>query len=188
MTDTIDATAASTGTDPAAASAAAAPDPRDTELASLRSRNSGLNAKVTDLQKQVEALTGELGTARAGLTDKESADADLRAQLAEAQKSIATLTRTNEVNAIAAQYPEAFKELGEGIHGMKPETLASLEARLSGAAAPAAGEEQTETPRPVGNNPQRSVSGSKPIEDMTSEELRESLRTMPREAFGLASE
>ena len=183
MTDTNDDTASSAGNAPAAS--AAAVDPRDAELASLRSRNQGLNAKVTELQTQIGTLTTELGTARAGLTDKESAYADLRAQLAKANDTIANLTRQNEAAALSARFPEAAKELGDSIAGMKPETLAALEARLAGAAASTQSEGLEETPRPVGNNPQRTTSGPKPIEEKTVEELRQDLRDMPREAFGL---
>lgn len=184
MTDTNDDTASATGDAPAPETPpAAAAAPTADELASLRSRNSGLNAKVTELTKRLETLTEELGTARKGLTDKDSADADLKRQLAEAQANIEKLTRANETATLAAQYPAAFEELGEGIYGMAPERLASLNARLAGVKDP--GGEQPETPRPVGNNPQRQQGGSKNIEDMTSEELRESLRNMPREAFGL---
>lgn len=189
MTDTNADTATSGQADPAAASAAAAPDPRDVELASLRSRNSGLNAKVGELTNQLTTVTGERDTARAGLTDKSSADEDLRRQLAEAQQSIQTLTQANKAAALSQRFPEAAKELGDGIFAIGEERLAAIEARLSGAKDAKGSEEPPETPRPVGNNQQRDAgAGSKSIEDQSVEELRKSLRDMPREAFGLASE
>jgi chromosome segregation ATPase len=185
MTDTnadtvsADETAPAAGTAPAAAAA-----PADDLLASLRSRNSGLNAKVGEQETLIKSLREELGTARAGLSDKDSADADLRAQLKAALDEKAQLQRQFEVASLSAKYPEAFAELGDGIFGMQPERLASIEARLTGAKDTS--EEQQETLRPVGNSPQRSTSGSKSIEDMTTDELRQSLRDMPREAFGLS--
>jgi chromosome segregation ATPase len=168
----------------AATASAAATSTSDDLLASLRSRNSGLNAKVSEQEALIKSLRDELGTARAGLTDKESADADLRAQLEAAQKEKEQLQRQFEVATLSSKYPEAYAELGDGIFGLAPEKLASIEARLSGAKD--SGEEQETTTRPVGNNPQRAASGSKRIEDMTTEELRQSLRDMPRDAFGLS--
>jgi chromosome segregation ATPase len=164
---------------------AAAAAPSDDLLASLRSRNSGLNAKVGEQEALIKSLREELGTARAGLTDKESADADLRAQLKAALEEKEQLQRQFEVTTLASKYPEAYAELGESIFGMAPERLASIAARLAGAKD--SGEEQETTTRPVGNNPQRGTSGSKNIEDMTVDELRQSLRDMPRDAFGLSS-
>lgn len=184
MTDTNDGTAPVGTGAPADASAAAAAPATPDELASLRSRNSGLNAKVTELQQQLTARDAELGTARKGLTDKESADADLRAQLSDLQAKLDAQTAAAEVATLQGRFPEAFAELGENIRGLSPEKLAALEARLA-AKADTGAEQEVETPRPVGNNPQRTTGGSKPIEDMTSEELRQSLRDMPREAFGV---
>jgi len=64
---------------------------------------------------------------------------------------------------------------------MKPETLASLEARLKGAADTG----EPETPRPVGNNPQREPVGQKRPEDMTADELRAAIKGFSRSDFGL---
>jgi chromosome segregation ATPase len=164
---------------PAAATASS-----DDLLATLRSRNSGLNKKVGEQETIIEQLRAELGTARAGLTDKEAADADLRTQLAAAQSEKEQLQRQFEVATLSSKYPEAYAELGDSIFGLAPAKLASIEARLSGAKD--SGEEQETTTRPVGNNPQRAASGSKRVEDMTTEELRQSLRDMPRDAFGLS--
>ena len=187
MTDTNADTVSAQGDAPAegaTTASAAAAQPGDDLLASLRSRNSGLNAKVGEQEALIKSLREELGTARAGLTDKESADADLRAQLKAALEEKANLQRQFEVTALSAKYPEAYAELGDSIFGMQPERLASIEARLTGAKDK--GEEQQETSRPVGNNPQRSTSGSKNVEDMSIDELRQSLRDMPRDAFGLS--
>jgi hypothetical protein len=186
MTDTNADTVSADGDAPAdeAQAPAAAAAPADDLLASLRSRNSGLNAKVTEQDTLIKTLREELGTARAGLTDKESADADLRAQLKAALEEKENLQRQFEVTTLSSKYPEAFAELGDSIFGMAPERLASIEARLTGAKDTS--EEQETTTRPVGNNPQRAASGSKRVEDMTTEELRQSLRDMPRDAFGLS--
>lgn len=185
MTDTNADTVSAQDDAPAEATTApAAAAPSDDLLASLRSRNSGLNAKVGEQEALIKSLREELGTARAGLTDKESADADLRAQLKAAMEEKANLQRQFEVTTLSAKYPEAYAELGESIFGMQPERLASIEARLTGAKDTS--EEQPETPRPVGNNQQRNAGGSKSIEDMTTDELRQSLRDMPRESFGLS--
>ena len=184
MTETTGtAPAAESGTKGAVEAVVAAPAEDAGELASLKSRNSGLNSKVGELQTQINTLTGELGTARKGLTDKDSADVDLRKQIGDLQEKLDAQVRANEVSTLKGTYPEAARELGEGIFGIKPEVLASLEARLTQAKD---GGTEPETPRPVGNNQQR-TGGPKNIEDMTSAELQEAIKKLPREAFGLPS-
>jgi chromosome segregation ATPase len=171
------------GAEAPADNTAAAPATPD-ELAALKSRNSGLNAKVTELQKQ-------LADERAGRTAAEQAAAgkagtddvlnklisDLKAELEASKQAVALAAK-------GAKYPEAFSELGDDIANMSTEKLAALEARLTSAKDSG---EVAETPTPVGNNPKRTT-GTKSIEDMTSAELQAAIKSLPREAFGLRSE
>lgn len=187
MADTTTATAPE-GTEapsgeaaPEATTQEAAPQTPD-ELASLRSRNSGLNAKVTTLQQERDQLRAELDNARKGLTDKDAGDADLRAQLAAAQTALETAKKEATLASLRGSYPEAFAELGEGALALTPEKLASLEARLT--SAKDSGSEEPETPRPVGNSQQRQT-GPKSIEDMTSAELQAYMKTLDPSVMGL---
>jgi|GEM_PF-3159472 len=165
-----------------AAEAAAAPQTPD-ELASLKSRNSGLNAKVTELQKQLaDERTGRTAAEQAA-AGKAGTDDVLNKRIAELEAKLSDGEKAAALAAKGAKYPEAYSELGEDIATMSSEKLAALEARLT--SAKDSGETETETPRPVGNNPQRTTA-TKNYEDMTSAELQAHIKTLPREAFGLA--
>lgn len=179
MTDTNDDTALS-GED-APAPEAAAPL-TDSELASLRNRNSGLNAKVTELQKQLAAERDARTAAEQAAAGKAGTDDVLNKRIAELTEELEAGKRAAALAAKGAQYPEAYSELGEDIAGMSTEKLAALEARLT--AAKDVGEESP-TPRPVGNNQARQSNGPKSVEEMSVEELKQSLKDMPREAFGV---
>lgn len=169
----------------AKAAAAAAPATPD-ELTTLKSRNSGLNSKVTELQEQIRAEKAARELAEAAVRDSGKGDEALRQQLADAQKVIAEQAKQVQLASMKTAYPEAAELLGEGIVGMAPEVLAAMETRLRGVAQtdPATGE--VETPVPVGNNAQRTT-GPKNIEDMTSAELQAEIKKLPREAFGIPS-
>jgi chromosome segregation ATPase len=182
MTDTNDDTAPD-GTGAPAADAAATPQTPD-ELAALKSRNSGLNAKVTELQKQLADERAGRTAAEQAAAGKAGTDDVLNKRIAELEATIAANEAKAAIAAKGAKYPEAFSELGDDIANMSAEKLAALEARLT--AAKDGGEVETETPKPVGNNPQRTT-GTKSYEDMTSAELQAELKKLPREAFGLPS-
>lgn len=162
---------------------AAAPATPD-ELASLKSRNSGLNAKVTSLTDQLKAEKAARTAAEQAVADKAGADDVLNKRIKELEEQIAKNEQAQALLVKGAKFPEAYRELGEDIGGMSEEKLAALEARLT--AAKDEGEDAPETPRPVGNNTQRSAGGStKSIEDMTSAELQAAIKGLDRSAFGL---
>jgi chromosome segregation ATPase len=168
MTDITDATASETPETPAGEQPAAATATPD-ELATLKNRNSGLNAKVTDLQKQLAAEQAARTAAEQAAAGKAGTDDVLNKRIAELTAELEAGKKAAALATKGAQYPEAFRELGEDIAGMSTEKLAALEARLT-AAKDEGEEETTERPRPVGNNPPRTTT-SKRIEDMTKEEL-----------------
>lgn len=168
------------GAEAPADNSAAAPATPD-ELAALKSRNSGLNAKVTELQKQLAAEREARTAAEQAAAGKAGTDDVLNKRIAELQAELEAGKKAQAIAAKGLQYPEAYRELGEDIAGMSTEKLAALEARLT--AAKDSGE-VPETPRPVGNNPQRTT-GTKNIEDMSRDELKAAIAGLPREAFGL---
>lgn len=184
MADDNDATASATDEAPAA-DAAAAPQTPD-ELAALKSRNSGLNAKVTELQKQLADERAGRTAAEQAAAGKAGTDDVLNKRIAELEAKLAAGEAAAAVAAKGAKYPEAYSELGDDIANMSTEKLAALEARLTAAKDDAPDTETTT--KPVGNNAARGNSGSKNIEDMTSAELQAAIKALPREAFGLPSE
>ena len=177
------------GTSSSGNEAPAAPDtlaPVD-EVTTLKSRNAGLDAKVTELQKEATAAKAAADAAAAKLADYEAgkvgADEALRAQL---QVKEAELTETRKLAALArieARFPETFGVLGAAAASLTEDQLAASEARFAGVAAP------PETPRPVGANPQRPTApGTKALEDMTADELRKHLATFSGSVWGLPSD
>lgn len=183
MAETTDDTASAAEGTPAPE--AAVPQTPD-ELDALKSRNSGLNAKVTELQKQLAAEREARTAAEQAAAGKAGTDDVLNKRIAELQAELEAGKTAAALAQKGASYPEAYRELGEDIANMSSEKLAALEARLT--AAKDSGSEVPETPKPVGNNPSRSGSGPKNYEDMTSAELQAALKALPREAFGLPSE
>jgi seryl-tRNA synthetase len=136
-TTTPDAEALETGT----------PAPKD-EVTLLRSRASGLDAKVTelnkaraDLQAERDALAAKLAEAQRGVVDKDEA---LRAQVAAKDAELATARREAALARKAAKFPEAFGVFGDEIAEMSDEKLAAAEARFQG--------EGVEAPTPRGIN------------------------------------
>ena len=154
------------------------------ELEALKSRNSGLNSKVTDLQKQLADERSARTAAEQAVATKAGTDDVLNQQIAALKAEIEAGKKATALATKGAQYPEAYRELGDDIAGMSTEKLAALEARLSGAKDSG---DVAETPKPVGNNPARTT-GAKNYEDMTSAELQAAIKSLPREAFGLPSE
>lgn len=177
MTDITDATASANTEAPAddasASAAAAAPQTPD-ELATLKSRNSGLNKANTELQKALDAEKAARAAAekaaddlRTGKTSEQEAAAKLVADA----KAEAEQARTEAALArIEAKYPETFKLFGASAATMQADVLAASEARLTGAPDTDAEVETTTPPKPVGNNPPRTAV-TKRVEDMTRAEL-----------------
>ena len=160
---------------PAETGTPSAPD----EVTTLKSRNAGLDAKVTALiesQKKAEAAaaeaTAKLSAYEAG---KVGADEALRAQLQAKEAELETVRKEAALARIAAQYPETFAVLGEATASLSADKLAEAEARFKGVA-------ETKTPPPIGTNPSRTQGGAStaqvnPAED-TVEAARNRLRNL----------
>lgn len=158
---------------------AAGTTPQPDEVTTLRSRNAGLDAKVTSLSQQyaAEKAAREAAEARAlALAEsKENGDQELRAQLGRERAALALAQREAALARIEAQYPETFAVLGETAATLSADQLAAAEARFKGVAA------SGDTPPPLGANPARTSSApAKNIEDMTTAELKAHMRTFAR--------
>jgi hypothetical protein len=132
----------------------AAPD----EVTRLRSRNAGLDAKVTELSKTLKALNEELASAKSALDEAQKGVVDkdeaFRAQLTARESELAELRTSVKVATIARDYPETYGVFGEAVANMSSEQLAAAEARFAGID----NSEPAETkPKPVGNNPTKQV-------------------------------
>lgn len=171
MTDAI------AGTEPESAEAPPAqvgtPQAPD-EVTTLRSRNAGLDAKVTALQTETAAAVAAAAAAAAKLADYEAgkvnADEALRAQLAAKDAELAQARREGALNSIKSQYPETFGVLGDAAANLTADQLAASEARFSG--IPATPTETTAKPVPGATNGARPPVTAKNIEDMSAAELR----------------
>lgn len=123
------------------------------EVTTLKSRNAGLDAKVTTLSQAQIAAEARATAAEAKLAQYEQgklgADEALRAQLVAEQERTKAAEKKAALALVEAHYPEAFAELGEAAFDLTPEKLASLEARLKGVA------EGEEAPTPRGADPAR---------------------------------
>lgn len=151
---------------PAASGTPSTPD----EVTTLRSRNQGLDAKVTSLSQQLaeaQRVAAEAQARALALAEgKENGDAELRAQLEATRAEAEQARQAAKLASIAQKYPETVAVLGDIAAALTDDQLAASEARYAGVAA------VPETPVPVGNNPQRTVAGPKSIEDMSLAELR----------------
>ncbi len=140
------------------------------EVTTLRSRNAGLDAKVTSLTQQAAAEKARADAAEAralALAEaKENGDAEIRAQL-EAERVASAQARAEARKArLETRYPETIAVLGDAALSLTDDQLAANEARLVGSGI-------GESPTPVGNNPARGQAASpKSIEDMSVAELR----------------
>lgn len=181
MADETNDTASAADDAPAEDKSSAAAEQSNDELATLKSRNSGLNSKVTELQRQLADERSARTAAEQAAAGKAGTDDVLNKRIAELQEQLAANEKAVALAQKGAKYPEAYSELGEDIANMSSEKLAALEARLT--AAKDEGEPETE--KPVGNNPARGNDASKNVDDMTSAELQEAIKKLPRSAFGL---
>jgi hypothetical protein len=166
-----DTNAGTTPTTPEAQPQAGTPVVND-EVTTLRSRNQGLDAKVTELLSQVAAAAAARDAATARLTEYETGKAGeseaARARIESLTAELAATQRLAQANAMAAKYPETFAVYGEAIAGMSEDVLAAGEARLRGVTVESA------PPVPVANNaPRTPAVAAKPIEEMNAAELRE---------------
>lgn len=154
--------------------------PQQDEVTTLRSRNAGLDAKVTELQRKAAEAERKAQEAAAKLSDYESgkvqADEALRAQLSEKDAELAEVRRQMALTHVASKYPETFGVLGDAAAHLTEDQLAASEARMRGVGMP-------ETPVPVGANPARNpAAATKAIEDMNADELRQHMRRLGNEA------
>lgn len=174
-TDTQETTAQEgSDTSPADGSTATDTAPRD-EVTVLRSRNAGLDAKVTALTQAQKAAEQRAADALAKLEAYEAktvgSDEALRAQLDVSKAELAAARQETALARIAAAYPETFAVLGEAAANLSPEKLAEAEARFRGVPP----EEPAPIPRPIGNNQSRSR--EKPAET-SGDDIEAQLRTM----------
>lgn len=171
MTETENAGTSSEAPEaPATGTPAATPD----EVTTLRSRNAGLDAKVTELSLAKAAAEAAATAAATKLADYEAgkvnADEALRAQLAAAQVETEKARREAVLASVESKYPETFAVLGEASASLTADQLAASEARFRG--VPAEATETTTKPTPLTTGAPRPPATTKSIEDMTAAELR----------------
>jgi len=159
------------GTEPATGTEPQGTAPAVDEVTTLKSRNAGLDAKVTTLSQQIaqERAAREAAEARALelAQGKTNGDEELRAQLTKAQEVIAAAEKRAQIADIKATYPEAYSVLGDVVANMTPDALAAAEARFLGVPA-----ESNRPPEPIGNNAARPQTGVKSIQEMNLAELK----------------
>lgn len=146
---------------------------QEDEVTTLRSRNAGLDAKVSSLMEQLSAANKARETMEAKLADYEkgiaSADEAARAQVARLEAELADVRKQATTSALAAKYPESHALFGEAIASMSEEVLAAGEARLKGVAS-----ESNEPPVPVANTQGRMPAPEvKSFADMSLDELKD---------------
>lgn len=169
---------------PAAAAAASGTPNTPDEVTTLRSRNAGLDAKVTELSNASKAALAAKEAAEQKLRDYEAgkvdADEALRAQVQAKDTELAQVRLEAKLARIEAKYPETFGVLGEAAAALTEDQLAASEARMAGVPV------ESSTPTPIGGNAPRVPVGAKAIEDMSIAELEKHLRDMPRSVLGLS--
>jgi hypothetical protein len=169
--------------DAAPAAAASGTVTQPDEVTTLRSRNAGLDAKVTELSKAEKAAIARAEAAEARAIElangKDNGDAELRAQLSAKDEELGKVRREAALARIEAKYPETFGVFGDTAASMTEDQLAASEARFAGVT-------ETSTPTPAGINAPRVIAGAKAIEDMTAAELEKHLLTMPKSVMGLS--
>lgn len=132
--------------------------PSDTNEATLRSRISGLDAKVSELSGQKADLARDLEAARQRASDLEqgkvSGEEALRAQLATKQQEIDDAKREAAQARLASRFPEAARELdGVDLSLISEDKLAALEARLVGEAPEASATRGMRAPKAAPSEP-----------------------------------
>lgn len=147
------------------------------EVTTLRSRNQGLDAKVTTLTQAQKAEKARADAAEQKLRDYEAnkvgADEALRAQLAVKEDELKAARQEAALARIESQFPETYAVLGEAAFGLSAEKLAEAEARFKGVAAPDA---PAANPKPIGNNAGRTIEAPR---EETSDDILRKLMTMP---------
>jgi hypothetical protein len=159
MTDTNEGTAPEGGEDQSTEETPVAGTPVKDEVTTLKSRNAGLDAKVTSLIAAAAVAEQKAADAAKKLADYEAgtvgSDEALRAQLQAKEAELATARQETALARIEAKYPETFGLFGAHAATMAEDVLAASEARLKGVAG-----EDDENPAPVGNNASRTTGGA----------------------------
>ena len=144
-------------TDPTASAPTGTAQPQD-EVTTLKSRNAGLDAKVSALLTAESTAKAEAAEARAKLAayeqGKVGSDEALRTQLQAKETELATARQEALLARIEAKYPETFAVLGEAAANLSADKLAEAEARFKGVSS-----EETSV-KPKGNNPARTQGGA----------------------------
>lgn len=166
-------------TDSASTEPAAGTGTQPDEVTTLRSRNAGLDAKVTELTKAREAAEKQAADAAAKLADYEAGkvqgDEALRAQLQAKEAELNAARQEAALARIQAAYPETYAVLGEDAANLSAEKLAEAEARFKGV------DSTGEPPKPIGNNPSRTqggASGAPNRAERTVKDIEAELRAM----------
>lgn len=145
------------------------------EVTTLRSRNAGLDAKVSALQLAEKAAKAEAAEAKAALAayeqGKVGSEAALASQLQAKEAELEKVRKDAQLARIEAKYPETFAVLGEAAANLSADKLAEAEARFKGVAA-----EVETTQRPIGNNPSRTQGGASTAQTNPGEETLEQMR------------
>jgi hypothetical protein len=151
------------------------------EVTTLRSRNAGLDAKVTELTKASKAAEQKAADALAKLQayeeGKVGSEEALRAQLQRVEAEAAQARREAKVARIEAKFPETFKVFGDAVAEMGEDKLAEAETRFKGVPA-----ESDTPPKPLGNNPSRTQGAASDAQTGGEETLDQ----MRKRVFGMA--
>lgn len=143
------------------------------EVTTLRSRNAGLDAKVTSLIATSAAEKQRADAAEARLRElldgaaatNEDFGARLRTLEAERDEAL----KLAKSGLLSSKFPETYKVFGDAVASMSEAALAEAEARFAGVAA-----ESNTPPTPVGNNVTRPAqTTAKSIEEMSLDELKQ---------------
>lgn len=163
-----------TPTPEAEAPATGTPSGED-EVTKLRSRNAGLDAKVTSLSEQAKQAIARAEAAEQRALEladaKENGDAELRAELERQKADNAAARQEAKLARIETKYPETFGVLGEAAASLTEDQLAASEARMAGVPAEAS------TPTPGATNPPRTAPKTPSTE--TADDIEAMLRGMP---------
>ncbi len=148
-------------------------DQTDKAIEDARKRQAGAEKARQEAIRERDEAKAAYEALRTGKKSEPKADEfDQEAFKRDVQESA---NKAIEAARLDAKYPTARGRFPEVTDTAK---LAELESLFTDNATP-------ETPKPVGNNPARAATGAKNIEDMSSAELQQHIKTLPREAFGL---
>jgi hypothetical protein len=161
----------------------AVPTPNQpTEVELARRRQAGAEKARQETERQLAEANARIEALSAG-KPADQLPVDMKALLKQAKDELkaefdaeyAKKTEKLTADTLNERFPAARAKFPSVTDTAQ---LAELEAVFGEASVP-------ETPKPVGNNPQKGATGAKPIEEMTSAELQAEIKKLPREAFGL---